>query len=252
MLCAIISDIHSNLEALNTALDSLSDVDAIYCVGDVVGYGPNPNECCEVVREKSAATVMGNHDAAVIGKMALDWFNSVAREAAEWTREQLAAENRIFLEGLPYTAQAEGLTMVHGSLPMPERFLYINSPWEARPTFDSMGDSALCFIGHTHIAEYFVRKGRRERPPWRSVGADQISMTEGGLIELMPGFQYIINPGSIGQPRDGNPQASYAVYDSDARTVEIRRLEYPIQAVQEKMRAANLPEMLIARLGYGG
>ena len=244
MICAIISDIHSNLEALNAALDSLGSVDAIYCVGDVVGYGPNPNESCEIMREKQAVTVLGNHDAAVIGRMALDWFNSAARDAALWTRDQLTPENREFLECLPLISHSEHLIMVHGSLSSPDRFEYITSPWEARPTFDSMEDFALCFVGHSHVAEYYARNVEE-------LGADQIAMTGGGTIELKPGFRCIVNPGSIGQPRDGNPHAAFAVYDTDAQTVEIRRVEYPIGETQEKMRSAGLPETLITRLEYG-
>lgn len=243
MRFGIISDIHSNLEALSAVLDLLGSADALYCVGDVVGYGPNPNECCDIARER-AVTVLGNHDAAVAGKMALDWFNSAARRAAEWTRDELTAENRLFLESLPLTSRSEHFMTVHGSLPMPERFFYITSPWEARPTFDSMSPFGLCFIGHTHVAEYYVRKVGE-------MGADQISMMSGGTINLLPGFQYIVNPGSIGQPRDGNPQAAYAIYDTDAQTIEIRRLDYPISAVQDKMRSAGLPDSLVDRLEYG-
>lgn len=242
MKYGIISDIHSNLEALNIV--PTVGIDALYCIGDIVGYGPNPNECCEIMREKHAVAVLGNHDAAVIGKIALDWFNKVAREAVEWTRDQLTVENRLFLESLPLARLSEHFIMVHGSLPMPERFFYITSPWEARPTLDSMDAFDLCFIGHTHVAEYYVRKAGEK-------GADQIEMTDGGVISLKPGFQYIINPGSVGQPRDGNPQAAFAIYDTDAQTVEIRRIDYPIPITQDKMRSAGLPDPLIARLEYG-
>lgn len=244
MRYAIISDIHSNLEALNTALDSLGSVDAIYCVGDVVGYGPNPNECSEIVRQKQAVTVLGNHDAAVIGKMSLDWFNPMAMEAVEWTRDQLTVENRLFLESLPLVVRSDKFIIAHGSLEVPERFFYTSSPWEAKPTFDSMNPFDLCFVGHTHIAEYYVRKEGEQ-------GADQIEMAAGGTIALKPGFQYIINPGSIGQPRDEDPRAAFAIYDTDAQTIEIRRVEYPITVTQDKMRSAGLPEPLITRLEHG-
>lgn len=242
MLYAIVSDIHSNLEALSTV--PTVGMDAVYCVGDVVGYGPNPNECCEMVREKHAVTILGNHDAAVIGTMPLEWFNPAAREAAEWTRAQLTAENRLFLESLPLVSRSEHFIMVHGSLSAPERFEYITSPWEARPTFDSMDPFDLCFVGHSHVAEYYARKVGE-------MGADQIMMIGGGIIDLKPGFRYIVNPGSVGQPRDGNPHAAFAVYDTDAQTVEICRVEYPISVTQEKMRSAGLPDPLITRLEYG-
>lgn len=244
MRYGIISDIHSNLEALNLALDSLGHVDAIYCLGDVVGYGPNPNECCEIMRERQAIMVLGNHDAAVIGKIALDWFNPVARQAVEWTQGHLTDESRLFLESRPLVHRSEYFVMVHGSLRIPESFYYVGSPFEARPTFDSMAAFNLCFIGHTHIAECYVRKAGEK-------GGDQIEMTNGGTVDLKPGFQYIVNPGSVGQPRDGNAQAAFAIYDTDAQTVEIRRIDYPIPITQDKMRIAGLPDPLITRLEYG-
>jgi len=244
MRYGIISDIHSNLEALNAALESIQDVDVLLCPGDVVGYGPNPNECCELLREKQVVTILGNHDAAVIGSMPLDWFNPYARAAVEWTRDQLSPENHAYLEGLPLTHRSEHFIMVHGSLSSPELFDYITTPWDARPTFVEMPACAVCFIGHTHIAEFYSRKSGET---W----ADQIGMAAGGTIDLKPGFLYIVNCGSVGQPRDFNPNAGVGVYDTEAAMVEIRRLEYPVSVTQEKMQDAGLPEPLWERLEYG-
>jgi len=240
----IISDIHSNLEALEAALDSLQDVDALICPGDVVGYGPNPNECCDMIRERGVLMVLGNHDAAVVGRMALDWFNPFAREAIEWTANQLTAANRLFLEGLPLVHRSEHFVLVHGSLSSPEQFDYIASLWEAMPTFAEMPPHNLCFIGHTHIAEYYFQRTGELR-------ADRMSMASGGTVELSAEFLYIINCGSVGQPRDYNPKAAVAIYDTEAGTVDIQRLEYPIAATQEKMREAGLPKPLWTRLEFG-
>ena len=244
MRYGIVSDIHANLEALETALDSLGDVDALICQGDIVGYGPNPNECCDIIRERNAVTVLGNHDAAAVGCISLDLFNPYAREAIEWTRDQLTDANRDFLHGLPMIHRDEHFIMVHGSLNRPEEFEYIVSSWEARPTFAEMDPYKLCLISHTHIAEFYFQQLESE---W----ADQVSMVSGGPIDLKPDFMYIINTGSVGQPRDFNPKAGFGVYDTDAGVVEIRRLEYPIEVTQAKMRGAGLPEPLWDRLEYG-
>lgn len=244
MRYGIISDIHSNLEALTAVVDALADTDALVCVGDIVGYGPDPNECCEFVRERVMATVLGNHDAAVAGLMPLDWFNSYARSAVLWTKEQLSDENLRFLRALGLVRESEHFVMVHASLDDPRRFDYITSPWEASPTFAEMGTHSLCFVGHTHHAEYYALEEGR-------VGADRINMAAGGTIDLKPGFQYIINVGSVGQPRDGNPRASCGIYDTEKRFVQILRVEYPVAVVQSRMRGAGLPDILWDRLAYG-
>jgi len=176
--------------------------------------------------------------------MSLEWFNPIAREAAVWTSQNLAVENHIWLESLPLVHQAGDFVMVHASLAEPERFHYVTNPSEAEHTFGLMGDFDLCFIGHTHVAEYYVRKIGES-------GVDLISMPSGGEIQLRPGFQYIVNCGSVGQARDRIPMASLGTYDTEARTVEIYRLQYPIHETQDKMKSAGLPEALITRLGFG-
>ena len=244
MRYGIISDVHSNLEALKAALDYLQDVDALFCVGDVVGYGPNPNECCDLIRERSTMSVLGNHDAAAIGRMPLDWFNPLARIAIRWTAGQLSDVSRGYLETLALVYRSEEFIMVHGSLSSPQCFEYITSPWEARNTLHEMDEHTVCFIGHTHAAEYY----------WRQIGrftAHTADMAFGGVIELKPDCRYVINCGSVGQPRDGNPKASAVIFDTEARTVEIHRLEYPLDITQRKMRDIGLPEPLRQRLESG-
>lgn len=240
----LISDVHSNLEGLMVAIDFLGDVDKIVCLGDVVGYGPNPNECCEIVRDKAAIVVLGNHDAAVTGRISPSWFNLTAREAIEWTTEQLASTNRSFLESLPLVRETPDFVAVHATLDYPLSFDYVKSPYDARSTFAEMGEHQLCFIGHTHVVEYYSKKCD-ELPIF------QIGMVDGGMIELEPDVKYIINCGSVGQPRDGNPKASVGIYDTEARVVTIERLDYPIEVTQRKMKSAGLPEPLWKRLEYG-
>lgn len=244
MRYGIISDVHSNLEALEAALAALGDVDSLISAGDVVGYGPSPNECCEILRERGVIIVMGNHDAAVLERISTDWFNPDAREAVKWTQEQLTPENRRFLESLAMVHRGDTFVMVHGSLSSPERFDYITSPQEARPAFAEMPPYDLCLIGHTHIAEFYFQKAGE-------IWSSQVNMATGGKIDLERDSLYIVNCGSVGQPRDFNPKVSAGVYDTKTRTVEIRRIEYPIEVTQQKMRDADLPEMLWRRLEYG-
>lgn len=240
----ILSDIHSNLEALEVAIVSLSGADAFICLGDIVGYGPNPNECCEIIRSLNAVNVLGNHDAAVTSAESLEWFNPLAKAAAEWTIDELSAENRAYLQSFSYTHRIDGAVMVHGTLDFPEDFNYMMDELDSKRTFEDMAVDKVCLIGHTHVAEYFQKKTRSSR-------IRKISMTYGGFIELKADMQTIVNCGSIGQPRDGNPDAGFGMYDSEKKTVEIIRREYPIEVTQHKMRDAGLPERLWTRLQYG-
>lgn len=244
MRYGIVSDIHGNLEGLTAALTALGEIDVLICPGDIVGYGPDPNACCEIIRERNAICVLGNHDAVMVGELSLNWFNPVAAEALLWTREQITDENLSFLKELPLVHWNESFVLVHSSLSAPEEFDYITTAWDARPTFAEMGSCNLCIIGHTHIAEYYYQKVD-------GVWASRINMTPGGRIVLKEGVRYIVNSGSTGQPRDFDPRASAALYDSEAGTIDILRVEYPISLTQQKMRAAGLPEPLVQRLQYG-
>lgn len=242
MRYAVLSDIHANLEALDAVLGDLGQVDATLCLGDLVGYGPDPNACIERVRAlPDLACVAGNHDLAALGRYDVSWFNLHAREAVLWSGEQLNDDNRDFLDGLPLTQAVGPFTLVHGSLPEPMDYLL--SQWEARLTFEQM-TTPVCLVGHTHIAEFYYQPDGTSIPEHRS-------LINGGKVKLEDGMRYIVNCGGIGQPRDGNPLAAYGLYDSRRRTITVRRVEYDIAAVQRKMRQADLPPLLIDRLTYG-
>ncbi len=256
MTYGLISDIHANLTALEAVLDRLTGVGRFICPGDVVSYGPDPMECLSRVRSLDCVTVLGNHDAAVCGMMDASWFNRDAREAVAWTRGVLPEPDVRSLSILPLTHAGDGFVLVHGSLATPADFPYILSPGEARRCFEEMGEptspqsssetgrGSVCFIGHSHVCEVYIQQPG-------VFGVDQIEMPDGGRLDLRPGMRYIVNCGSVGQPRDGNPDASCAIFDSDAMTVEIVRVPYEIPAVQGRMRRAGLPQMLIDRLEYG-
>ncbi len=246
MRYAIIADIHGNLEAFNAVLNEISDgdVDQFVCAGDIVGYGANPNECCSILRRLNAIVVLGNHDAVSINKLGLEWFNPHAKVSANWTSETLSKSNWDYLSQLEYTIHCEVFSLTHSSLRSPKEFSYIYSPIEANQCFDEMKDSTICFIGHTHIAEIYCKKNKDER-------IDHVRITEGGKIQLYPDYKYIVNCGSIGQPRDHNPRAAYALFDSENHTIEFRRVEYDIKSAQKKIISVGLPSFLAERLSYG-
>jgi len=242
MTYGLISDIHANLEALQTALKELEEAEGFICLGDIVGYGPNPNECVDIVRSlPNLVCLVGNHDLAAVGKYDADWFNLYARQAIEWTARQLSPENITFLRSLEPIAQHPPFTLAHGALPDPMEYVF--SPIEARMTFAHITTPA-CLIGHSHIAEYY-----RQREGVQMV--DRFSLFSGGEVRLNEGFRHLINIGSVGQPRDGNPQASYGVWEEKSNTVSIFRVRYDIAKTQRKMREARLPEYLARRLAHG-
>lgn len=242
MTYGLISDIHGNLEALDAVLAELRGVSAFLCLGDIVGYGADPGACIERIRKlPHLICVAGNHDLAAIGNYDLDWFNPYARAAVEWTAEQLSPSHRAYLASLPLTAHADSAIMVHGALP--NEMDYITTPEEARRCFDAM-PADLIFIGHTHIAEFYRTK-RRTRLP------EQIPLWSGGRVGLANGFRYIINTGAIGQPRDGNSEASFGLWEVASKTVEVKRVKYDIASTQAKMRKAGLPDYLADRLSVG-
>jgi diadenosine tetraphosphatase ApaH/serine/threonine PP2A family protein phosphatase len=242
MIYGLISDIHANLEAFEAVLAELAGVEAFVCLGDIVGYGPDPGACVERVRGLPHLTcIAGNHDLAAIGQYDLAWFNPHAREAIEWTAEQLSADQKEFLASLQPKAEVGGAVIAHGSLAEP--MAYITSIEEAMVCFEKM-TGALCFVGHTHVAEQYRNRAGTEF-------CDHMPLWDGGAVEVKPELRYIINPGAIGQPRDGNPKASFGVWEGDAGRVEVRRVEYDIAAVQEKMKREGLPEYLVERLARG-
>lgn len=243
MRIAILGDIHGNLEALRAVVDAASKehIDEWVQVGDIVGYGPEPSACIDLVRQLQCNVCLGNHDAAVLGMLDTAYFNSYAKAAIEWTRTRLRATDFDFLRALQLVVQKRDYTVVHGTLHMPDLFGYVVSQVEA---FDSLSlqTTPLCFVGHSHVPAIYVQRGPRE--------VDWINQSE---IEyaLPKGHKALINVGSVGQPRDEDPRAAYAICDVEQRTIAIRRVHYDIAAVQRKIRAAGLPEMLAHRLSLG-
>ncbi|MGI8423434.1 MAG: metallophosphoesterase family protein [Chloroflexota bacterium] len=254
MRCAILSDVHGNLDALEAVLGDAAEqgaTDQLWCLGDLVGYGPQPNECVVALRERGALCVAGNHDWAAIGKMDTTDFNPEATEAARWTGERLSEENRTYLGALPEqlsVGESGEFTLAHGS-PREPIWEYLTHVSVARLNFDYF-QTPYCLVGHTHVPLIFERPGADEKvPQYRTLVPSANAPLALGANRL------IVNPGSVGQPRDGNPAAAYMVYEggagSRAATLTLRRVEYPIGAVQEKMRAGQLPSRLILRLTYG-
>ncbi|HEV3087449.1 MAG TPA: metallophosphoesterase family protein, partial [Candidatus Elarobacter sp.] len=203
-------------------------------------YGPNPNECVEKIRARATATVLGNHDVAAIDNFGLAYFNPAAREAMRWTQTVLSAENLAWLDSLGYEFRMPEFLLVHGA-PV-NYFEYVLDKAAAARAFAAT-DAPVIFIGHTHIAEVYALQpdGRVEHK----------HLQQGGEIVLEDGLRYLINVGSVGQPRDLNPRASFGLYDSSASTVQIVRVPYPIERVQEKIASAKLPDALARRLVVG-
>ena len=241
MKYGIFSDIHSNLEALNTVLSSFQaeGVEQTLCLGDIVGYGANPKECIERIRSLGGIIIGGNHDWACAGRMETDYFNTYAREAILWTREQLNQEEKDFLRNLEPSYETDLLTLVHGSLDFPEEFHYIFDSESASRTLE-LSKTPICFVGHSHLPLIF------------SLGQDgYIHLSRSGKAKLEKGAKMLVNDGSVGQPRDGDPRSACAIFDSDRQTVEIRRLPYDIRLTQQKILKAGLPRVLATRLSEG-
>ncbi len=240
MRYAILSDIHGNLEALDAAFTLIDPADVVLCLGDVVGYGPNPNECVARIRERSHAMVLGNHDVAAIDNFGIAYFNPNAREAMRWTQSVLTADNIEWLNALGYEYRTPEFLLVHGA-PVTYFEYILDKPGAARAF--AATDAPLIFIGHTHIAEAYAAR------PDGSI--DHRHYQQGGTFTLDAGSRYIVNVGSIGQPRDLNPRASFAFYEPETATIAITRFDYPIAAVQEKIASVHLPEALARRLLVG-
>lgn len=241
MLYGIISDIHSNLEALNVVLNKLYRVDKLICLGDIVGYGPNPNECIKKVRNLNIPTVAGNHDAAVTGQMDVKWFNQNAREAVFWTQREITEENREYLKSLPEVLVEDDFQFVHGSIRSPLEE-YITSLTEALPTFEMM-TKPCCFIGHSHVPLFIALK--------KDGNYEGRALMDGEEVLVDDHEKVIVNVGGVGQPRDGDPRASFGIYDSKTKIFSLHRVEYNIEQVQEKMKTVGLPQPLIDRLKFG-
>jgi predicted phosphodiesterase len=242
----ILSDLHSNWEALQAVVRAAgTGYDRIICCGDLVGYGADPNAVVEWVRANCHVVVRGNHDKACSGQEDLEWFNPVARAGAIWTSQALSPENAAYVRDLPMgPLLLDGFQILHGS-PWDEDD-YVMGADEAGQAFGYM-ESRVAFFGHTHLQGGFIwNHSRIETIPPLSPRSARQSM------EIDPACGYLINPGSVGQPRDGDPRAGYAVYDVDGRaSVLYHRIPYDIEAAQKKIHKAGLPPYLAERLGVG-
>ncbi|MBI5837427.1 MAG: transcription antitermination factor NusB [Candidatus Eisenbacteria bacterium] len=242
---AIFSDIHGNLDALEAVLAEVraAGIRRMFCLGDVVGYGASPNECCALVAEVSEDRVLGNHDEACLGRGNLEYFNSVARMAALWTQKTMDGPTREYLETAPMTLALDAgplpALLVHASPYCPDEWHYVLSEHDARAAFDACRDR-LVFVGHSHVPGVFDLAEDGKVTAGRGAGA-----------RLEPGHRYLVNVGSVGQPRDGDPRASWCALDPEAGTVEIRRVAYDIARAQSRIRDARLPEILASRLAWG-
>jgi predicted phosphodiesterase len=240
----VISDIHANWEALQAVLENAKgDYDRILCCGDLIGYGADPNAVVVWTRKNCQAVIRGNHDKAGVDLSELEWFNPVAQKATIWTHHALTPENMEYVAKLPAGPLAvEDFTLVHGS-PLDEDEYLVNIP-EAAESF-SYQPSQLVFFGHTHLQGGFEWQRKKT---WR-IPLD--AAMEPALLQLDSGSAYLINPGSVGQPRDENPEAAFLIFDSTEQTVVYRRTPYDIETAQAKIRKAGLPGVLADRLAIG-
>jgi len=244
MRIGIFSDVHANLEAMSAVMDAYSaeDIDVYYCLGDVVGYGGSPNECANIVRDVAEVTILGNHDAAVAGRMDYSYYYEAARDALDLHARQLTSENMAWLRQLPYKHRLEsiGVDLCHGSPVRLEEFEYIFAPDQAAECLPILGDLGhITLIGHSHLCKVFaLRPGEVEELPPND-------------FVLEDGTKYIVSVGSVGQPRDYDNRASYTVYDSDTRSFEFKRIEYDIESAASKIFNANLERNFGQRLFIG-
>jgi diadenosine tetraphosphatase ApaH/serine/threonine PP2A family protein phosphatase len=238
----LISDIHANLVALEAVLADAGEWDAVWNLGDTVGYGPKPRECLDRMVDLFANPVLvGNHDLACIGEVDVSEFNPVAQLAARWTSLQLGMDHRAYLNALPAVTISGAYTLAHGS-PRSPVWEYVTTAQIAAENF-AFFDTDVCFVGHTHIAMYaLVREGSDEV----EVGP----LVDDQVVDLLAG-RYLINPGSVGQPRDRDARAAYAILDTDLGSLTAHRVTYDVALTQKQMAMANLPDVLIARLAHG-
>jgi diadenosine tetraphosphatase ApaH/serine/threonine PP2A family protein phosphatase len=215
----------------------------IICLGDLVGYGPDPAACIDAVAERAVVTVAGNHEHGVVGRLPLDWFNPIAAAATEWTRRTLDADHHAYLDALPLVAPIEDATLVHASPRSPEEWDYLMVEEDGLEVFGDF-DTRLCFVGHSHWPAMWSlgSSGPDYVPGLRGAGA---------TVRFEDGRRYIVNVGSVGQPRDRDPRAAYGLWDLDERTVTIRRVEYDVREVAHKILRAGLPRPLAERLARG-
>jgi predicted phosphodiesterase len=241
MRVAVVSDIHGNYHALEAVLADLTDEapDELWCLGDVVGYGPEPNRCCEAIEERATLCLAGNHDLAVIGSLSVEDFNGDAAAAVRWTQTVLSDEARRFLEPLTPAATRNGAALFHGS-PVDPVWDYVLSEAGARASLDAVS-APIVMVGHSHVALALSYDGVN-LAGGLAHGGDEIDLKAS---------RWLLNPGSVGQPRGGDPRAAWLMLDFAAGSACFRRTEYPIALTQAEIRASGLPEALAQRLGFG-
>ncbi|MBF0510763.1 MAG: metallophosphoesterase family protein [Candidatus Omnitrophica bacterium] len=240
MRYGIISDIHSNLEAFEAVMTECRQlkIETLLCCGDIVGYGADPKACIHLVKKGNIVSVAGNHDWAVSGRLDFSYFTPNGQAAVLWTRSQLGMEDMIYLNNLPSWLKNKDCTLVHGTLQSPGQFTYLTNIEKASQTFALM-ENKVCFVGHTHVPQVYIeREGR-------IYSSDILD------IDIQPDCRYIINVGSVGQPRDRNPLASFCVYDTQLEMIENHRVPYDIERAQQKILEAGLPQALGLRLREG-
>lgn len=240
MRIAVLSDIHGNHDALGAVFEDLdhSDINTVFCLGDLIGYGPDPDPVVLSVRERGIETVLGNHELGVIAPMHLKWFNPPARDSLKKTAAMLSEASLAFISGLKPSLVASGCRFVHGfPLDSVKTYAFAVTSSHICNTFKEMAEK-VCFIGHTHLLEIIDFSSR---------GLLRAPLSE-GITQLSSDRQYIVNVGSVGQPRDGNHDAKYVIYDTEQLTVELRHIAYDIDAVIKKIRLAGLPEVHAERL----
>jgi predicted phosphodiesterase len=243
MRIAIISDIHGNFEALEAVLadSSQQKVTEIVCLGDIVGYGANPSECIDLIKNKCPLRILGNHDAAAVGLLSTDHFNVHAKIAIDWTVEHLTAAEQSFLRALPLKKNKMDFSFVHATPYDPNMWYYITSLEEAAFNFQFF-NTTFCFVGHTHIPIIIVLDNEKEVYVHQGTSINWKDMTQA---------RFLINTGSVGQPRDRNPKSCYGIIDTEAKSFSFRRVDYDISKAQNKMRKIKMPDFLITRLKDG-
>jgi len=239
MRIALFGDIHANLEALEAVLKDASEqgVTEYVCMGDIVGYNADPSACLEIVRAMNCPTVKGNHDEDASGSHSLESMNPVAAAALEWTRQQLTNEQRQWLARLRMVRQVSDFTVVHSTLDQPANWNYVTNRFDAMSNF-SYQFTPICFHGHTHVPRVYMK-------------TDKVQEVFSDSVAIEDGAKYFINVGSVGQPRDGDWRACYAIYDLEHQMVVFRRVDYDIAETQRKIMAAGLPPMLAERIQEG-
>jgi diadenosine tetraphosphatase ApaH/serine/threonine PP2A family protein phosphatase len=243
MRIGILSDIHSNLEALTEVLAAVEKhrPDRLVCLGDVVGYGASPNPCCELIRKHCAVTLLGNHDAAVSGRMEYSFYYDAARHALDWTAGQLTAENLDWLKSLPYLHSAEGVGFSHGNPVDPAAFEYVFAMEQAYELLPKLGKlPEVSFLGHSHLCKTFALHGD-----------DEVHEVLAGRFTMRRGYHYVISVGSVGQPRDCDNRAGFVIHDSEKRTIEFHRVPYDIETSAQKIFDADLALNFGKRLFLG-